>query len=150
MVKFCPGMSGRMRALSGTTSVNRVGFTALAGWRAPCIHQASAKAATRPAATRAALRQARRGPVGDGPADDPAPVYRALTNVVLPSASANALALSKRSAGSFSSDCATAAATLGGTDFRYFVTGSAGSAMIFMITCCAEAPVCGGLPASIS
>ena len=66
------------------------------------------------------------------------------------SASPKALALSNRSAGSFSSALATAAATFGGTDFRYFVTGSAGSVMIFMMICCALAPVCGGLPVSIS
>ena len=66
------------------------------------------------------------------------------------SASANAFALSNRSAGNFSSDLATAAATFVGTAFRYFVTASAGSVMIFMMICCAFAPVCGGLPVSIS
>jgi len=68
----------------------------------------------------------------------------------LASASANAFALSKRSAGSFSSALAVAAATFGGTDFRSFVTGTASSAMIFAITCCAVFPVCGGSPVSIS
>ena len=68
----------------------------------------------------------------------------------LPSASPNALALSKRSAGSFSSDFASAAATFGGTALRYFSTDSAGSVMIFIMICCALAPVCGGLPVSIS
>ena len=81
------------------------------------------------------------------------PVPRAtapVLNAVFPNASANAFALSNRSAGNFSSAFATAAATFAGTDFRYFVTGSATSAMIFMMICCALAPVCGGLPASIS
>ena len=40
--------------------------------------------------------------------------------------------------------------TLAGTDLRYFVTACAGSAMIFMMICCADEPVCGGSPASIS
>ena len=44
----------------------------------------------------------------------------------------------------------TAAATCTGTAFRSLVTGSAGSVMIFMMICCAVAPVCGGLPVSIS
>ena len=56
-------------------------------------------------------------------------------------ASANSDAEAKRSAGSFSSDLATAAATLGGTDFRSAVTGAASSAMIFMMICCAELPM---------
>ena len=30
------------------------------------------------------------------------------------------------------------------------ITAGAGSAMIFMITCCAELPMCGGSPVSIS
>ena len=55
-----------------------------------------------------------------------------------------------RSAGSFSSDLATAAATLGGTDFRSSVTGRASSAMIFMMICCAEFPRWGGSPVNIS
>ncbi len=66
------------------------------------------------------------------------------------SASANAFAVSKRSAGSFSSAFATAAATFGGTDLRTSATGRATSAMIFTMICCAEEPVCGGSPASIS
>ena len=66
------------------------------------------------------------------------------------SASANAFALSNRSAGSFSMALATAAATLGGTLFRSAVTACAGSVMIFMMICCAVAPVCGGFPVSIS
>ena len=74
----------------------------------------------------------------------------ALVNEVLPSASPNAFALSNRSAGSFSSDFATAAATFVGTDLRYFVTGSAGSVMIFMMIYCAFAPVYGGWPVSVS
>ena len=59
-------------------------------------------------------------------------------------------ALAGRSAGSFSSDFATAAATFGGTAFRNCVTGAAGSVMIFMMICCALTPTCGGLPVSIS
>ena len=39
-------------------------------------------------------------------------------NVVLVSASANSAAVAKRSAGSFSSACSTAASTCGGTVFR--------------------------------
>jgi hypothetical protein len=69
---------------------------------------------------------------------------------VFVNASANALALSNRSAGSFSSALATAAATLGGTAFRRLVTGAASSVTIFMMICWAEAPVCGGCPVSIS
>ena len=67
-----------------------------------------------------------------------------------PSASANAFAVSNRSAGSFSSAFATAAATFGGTDLRTSATGRASSAMIFTTICCAELPVCGGSPVSIS
>ena len=70
--------------------------------------------------------------------------------VVVTSASANDAALSNRSAGSFSSDFAVAAATLGGTDFLRSVTGRAGSVTIFMMICCAEEPVWGGSPVSIS
>jgi fatty acid desaturase len=77
-------------------------------------------------------------------------VCAAVANVGFASASANAFAPSNRSAGSFSSAFATAAATFAGTAFRYFVTDSAGSVMIFMMICCAAAPVCGGLPVSIS
>jgi hypothetical protein len=66
----------------------------------------------------------------------------------LPSASASFAALSKRSAGSFSSALATAAATFGGTDFRYCVTAAGCSVMIFMMICWADDPVCGGFPAS--
>ena len=65
-------------------------------------------------------------------------------------ASANFAALSKRSAASFSNDFAVAAATCGGTDFLIFVTGSAGSVTIFMMIACADPPVCGGSPVSIS
>lgn len=68
----------------------------------------------------------------------------------LASASRNARALAKRSAGSFSSAFASAAATFGGTDFRSAVTGCGVSVMIFMMICCADAPVCGGDPDSIS
>ena len=66
------------------------------------------------------------------------------------SACRNAAALSKRSAGSFSTARATAAATFGGTDLRSFVTGWASSVTIFMMICWADAPVWGGLPVSIS
>ena len=67
-----------------------------------------------------------------------------VVNVALASASLNAFAFSKRSAGSFSSALSRAAETLAGTDFRYCVTGRTGSAMIFMMICCAEPPRCGG------
>ena len=56
------------------------------------------------------------------------------------SAAPNSAALTNRSAGSFSSDLATAAATLAGTDLRSSVTGRASSAMIFMMICWAEFP----------
>ncbi len=69
---------------------------------------------------------------------------------VSPRAWANAAALSNRSAGSFSNAFATAAATCGGTDFRSSVTGRAASVTIFMMICCAEFPMCGGSPVSIS
>jgi hypothetical protein len=62
----------------------------------------------------------------------------------------NAAALSNRSAGSFSTARARAAATFGGTDLRSFVTGWASSVTIFMMICWADAPVWGGLPVSIS
>ena len=66
------------------------------------------------------------------------------------SAAANSAAEANRSAGSFSSACATAAATCAGTDFRNSVTGRGVSAMIFMMICCAEFPIWGGSPVSIS
>ena len=66
------------------------------------------------------------------------------------SACENSRAVANRSAGIFSSAFDTAAATFGGTDFRRFVTGSTGSVMMRMMICCAEAPVCGGSPVSIS
>ena len=75
---------------------------------------------------------------------------RSVVYVGFTSASANAFALSKRSAGIFSSAFATAAATFGGTALRSFVTGAASSVTIFMMICCADAPVCGGSPVSIS
>ena len=45
---------------------------------------------------------------------------------------------------------ATEAATFGGTDFRTFMTGGTSSVTIFMMIACAEDPVCGGSPVSIS
>ena len=57
----------------------------------------------------------------------PAAAPVAARNAGFASASANAFALSNRSAGSFSSALATAAATLGGTDLRSLVTGCASS-----------------------
>ena len=54
------------------------------------------------------------------------------------SAAANAFAVSKRSAGSFSSAFATAAATVRHR-LPQLVTGRAGSVMIFMMICCADA-----------
>ncbi len=71
-------------------------------------------------------------------------------NIGFVSASPNAAALSNRSAANFSNDLATAAVTFGGTDFRSSVTGVACSVTIFMMICCAEPPVCGGSPVSIS
>ena len=44
----------------------------------------------------------------------------------------------------------SAAATFVGTDLRSCVTNCAGSAMNFMMIACAERPLCGGSPASIS
>ena len=73
-----------------------------------------------------------------------------LVKVTSPSASANAFALSKRSAASFSSACAVAAATWGGTDFRNSVTGCTSSVTIFITIACADAPVWGGSPVNIS
>ena len=66
------------------------------------------------------------------------------------SASANAPALSNRSAASFSNACASAAATFGGTDFLSSVTGRGVSVTIFMMIAWADAPVCGGSPDNIS
>jgi hypothetical protein len=68
----------------------------------------------------------------------------------LASASANALALSKRSAGSFSSALAVAAATCRGTAFRRSVTGRTTSVTILRMIACADDPVWGGSPVSIS
>jgi hypothetical protein len=56
----------------------------------------------------------------------------------------------RRRIGERRSACATAAATFGGTDLRSDVTSAGVSLMIFMMICCADAPVCGGLPVSIS
>ena len=81
--------------------------------------------------------------------DREAPAVRCV-NAELVNASANAFALSKRSAGSFSSAFCTDAATFGGTDFRSLVTSCGVSEMIFMMICCAEEPMCGGFPVSIS
>src|ERR1019366_8362344 len=100
---------------------------------------------THGAAARARARQLRGADAANVPA-----VAVAVVNDGFASASANALALENRSAGSFSSDFATAAATFAGTDFRWTVTGSAGVVMIFMIICFAAAAVNGGWPVSIS
>ena len=103
-----------MRALSGTTIVKRVRFTGGAVPRnAVAIQPANATAASNDTATSGTLLARR----------SPRPILDAAANVVLAyegfaSASANAFALSNRSAGSFSSDRATAAATFGGTDLR--------------------------------
>lgn len=77
-------------------------------------------------------------------------VVPAVANAGFTSASPNAFALSKRSAGSFSSAFSSAATTFGGTCLRIALTGAASSVSIFMITCCADPPMCGGCPASIS
>jgi hypothetical protein len=74
----------------------------------------------------------------------------AVLNAGLCNAAANSAAVTNRSAGSFSSAFATAAATCGGTDFRRSVTGRAWSVTIFITIAWADAPVCGGSPASIS
>ena len=74
----------------------------------------------------------------------------AVVNAGSESASANAFADSNRSAGSFSRAFISAAATLEGTLLRSSVTSWASSATIFMMICCAEPPLCGGSPASIS
>jgi hypothetical protein len=66
------------------------------------------------------------------------------------SASANFAAVSNRSAASFCNAFTTAAATLGGTVFRTFVTGAGSSVTIFEMICCALLPICGGSPVSIS
>ena len=65
-------------------------------------------------------------------------------------ASAKTFAVSNRSAANFSNAFATAAVTFGGTDFRSSVTGRGVSVTIFMMICCAELPMCGGSPVSIS
>ncbi len=65
-------------------------------------------------------------------------------------ASEKAFALSKRSAGSFSNAFATAAATCGGTALRNSLTGRTSSVTIFRMIACADEPVCGGSPVSIS
>src|SRR6185437_943803 len=81
-------------------------------------------------------------------ADDAAALVDAVVKCGFSSASAKAFALSKRSAGTFSRDFDTAAATFGGTDLRCCVTGAASSVTIFIMICCAEPPRCGGCPAS--
>ncbi len=86
--------------------------------------------------------------VAPGPKVAPATV--ALVKCGSASAAENSAAVAKRSAGSFSSALAVAAATFAGTLFRSRVTGCASSATIFMMICCAELPVWGGLPVSIS
>ena len=85
-------------------------------------------------AARTAVRRAGRA------AEATAPRAETVVNAGLPSAAANSAALANRSAGSFSSAFATAAATFGGTDLRSSVTGRAPSVMIFMMICCAEPP----------
>ena len=97
------------------------------------------------------MRPTRRRPSARAPgAARVTPDVTVAANLGFTSASANAFALSNRSAGSFSSAFASAAATFGGTVFRRTVTGCAVSVMIFMITACADDAVNGGSPASIS
>ena len=71
-------------------------------------------------------------------------------NAPSPKASANAFALSNRSAGNFSNALVTALATLGGTDLRASLMDRGSSVRIRTITACADAAVCGGSPVSIS
>jgi hypothetical protein len=56
----------------------------------------------------------------------------------------NSFALSNRSAGSFSMDFVTVAATCGGTVRRRSVSGLGSSVRIRTNTLCALGPVCGG------
>src|SRR5262245_36188992 len=65
-------------------------------------------------------------------------------------APANSRAVAKRSAGARDSARATAASMFDGTLSRRTLTLGAGPAMRFAITACAEEPVNGGSPASIS
>ncbi len=101
-------------------------------------------------ATAATVGQAKRPRDRRGPPAARGTAAVSTVNAGLVSASANSSAVPNRSAGSFSSALASAAATFGGTDLRNFVTAVASSVTIFMMICCAVEPVCGGSPASIS
>src|SRR4051812_18399142 len=90
-------------------------------------HAAATSAATATAAV--SPYAARETPAPAPNAEVASPIAVPDENEAFASAVANAFALSNRSAGTFSSAFATAAATLGGTVFRYFVTAAAGSAM---------------------
>jgi hypothetical protein len=105
---------------------------------------ATSSTAHAPASAYTARDDARRAPTPAVSDND------AVVNDGFPSASANSFADANRSAGSFSSAVASAAETCGGTDLRSLVADCAGSAMIFMMICCAELPMCGGSPVSIS
>ena len=71
-------------------------------------------------------------------------------NIGFASASANAFAESKRSAGNFSSAQCTAAATFTGTFRRMTVSGCGSYVISRAMIACAVVPVNGGSPASIS
>ena len=134
------------RPSGGGLTTKRTGSAGEVAPRVAC-HATIAIAAASPSAYGIGLAYHARRRVAP-PANDPCAPDTA--KVALPSASPNALALSNRSAGSFSSALASAATTFGGTFRRKSLTGRASSVMIRMITCCAAPPTCGGWPASIS
>ena len=76
--------------------------------------------------------------------------WRRPVNALSVSAAANALAVANRSADSFSSAISNAAATESGVEGRASVTGLCASVMILATIACADGPVCGGSPVSIS
>jgi len=78
------------------------------------------------------------------------PVRVTIAAPVPSSALANALAVTNRSAGTFSSAVSTASSTCGGTVLRSAESGSGSDATIFATIDCAVGPVNGGAPASIS
>src|ERR1019366_10298873 len=104
-----------------STRLYRTTCFAGAGWSQPHTVVASSTAVSTEPATNTRSDTPRRPAI----AYAAIPALLAFVYVGFPSASANAFALSKRSAGSFSSDFATAAAMFWGTDFRWTVTASA-------------------------
>ena len=111
-------------------------------------HAQSATAARASAAPAAPIASGFQRPAAADNAAPGSPSGRRYAGSV--SAAASSRALAKRSAGTFSIAFDTAAATFGGTARRSRVTGWGSSVTIFMMICCAEAPVCGGFPVSIS